>query len=229
MIRPRDPETRILESWHDNARPWARAVGERQIGSREAVTNQAIVDAVQDAKPRTLIDIGCGEGWLCRALTSTGIECLGVDAIPQLLDVARRGGGQFRQCHYEDLASMQFTQRFDCAVSNFALLGDSSTAAVFKAVPALLANDGRFIVQTLHPETACGELPYEDGWREGSWVGFSQDFSNPAPWYFRTLESWEALFPRFGLTLLERREPRNPHSGDKQSLILIAALDVNRR
>jgi hypothetical protein len=46
-----------------------------------------------------------------------------------------------------------------------------------------------FIIQTLHPLIACGDFSYQDAWREGSWAGFSDDFTDLAPWYFRTLES----------------------------------------
>ena len=50
--------------------------------------------------------------------------------------------------------------------------------------------------------------PYRDGWRERSWLGFSSDFNNPAPWYFRTLETWTALLQRCGFDILECREPK---------------------
>ena len=229
MDKTSDQESRIVDSWHGNARPWTKAIAGKQIASREETTNQAILDTVMQCRPRSLIDIGCGEGWLCRALEQRGVRCLGVDAIPELLEVAKQGAGEFRQCHYNDLINAGFDQAFDCAVSNFALLGQHSTEAVFEAMPTLLTRNGRFILQTLHPETACGDLPYEDGWREGSWSGFSPEFTKPAPWYFRTLPSWEALFPRFGLELLERIEPRNPHNGDKQSLILVGRPEVKAR
>lgn len=78
--------------------------------------------------------------------------------------------------------------------------------------------------QTLHPLVACGELPYCDGWREGSWVGFDKAFSDPAPWYFRTLESWVRLLREHRLQLRELREPIHPVSRRPASLMLIAQL-----
>ncbi len=217
-------ESRILDSWLTNAKPWTRAIRERQVVSRETLTNQAIIDAVTGMAPRSVLDIGCGEGWLCRALSDKGIDSVGIDAIAELVNVARKGAGKYYLCRYEEIGTYNFAQRFDCAVSNFALLGKSSTEAVFAALPAVLTAGGHFIVQTLHPESACGDAPYQDGWRESSWDGFSKAFSNPAPWYFRTLESWESLFYLAGLKLLERHEPLNPASGQKQSLILIGQL-----
>ncbi|HVC18047.1 MAG TPA: class I SAM-dependent methyltransferase, partial [Rhodanobacter sp.] len=79
-------------------------------------------------------------------------------------------------------------------------------------------------VQTLHPLMACGGQPYRDGWREGSWDGFEGSFSDPAPWYFRTLESWLGLFRSSGLQLCELREPLHPVSGKPASVIFIAQL-----
>src|SRR5256885_2172438 len=99
-------DARILESWERNATPWTAAVRENQIESRRLVTNAAIVDAVLSRSPRTVLDLGCGEGWLVRTLSERGIRAIGVDAIPALIDqAARTGGGEFRVASYEDIAA----------------------------------------------------------------------------------------------------------------------------
>jgi hypothetical protein len=76
-------------------------------------------------------------------------------------------------------------------------------------------------VQTLHPVAAGGDLPYRDGWRRGSWSGCGPGFIDPAPWYFRTLESWAVLFADNGFRLRETREPVHPETGSPASLIFI--------
>ncbi len=81
------------------------------------------------------------------------------------------------------------------------------------------------VVQTLHPRVACGDAPYGEGWREGSWAGFSSDFHDPAPWYVRTLESWGQLFERYGLRLVERREPLHPQTLKPVLVIFVAERD----
>lgn len=66
-----------------------------EIESRTLVTNAAIVEAVRARAPRTGVDLGCGEGWLVRALPE--VEMVGVDAIDGLIRQARAvGGGDFR-------------------------------------------------------------------------------------------------------------------------------------
>jgi 2-polyprenyl-3-methyl-5-hydroxy-6-metoxy-1,4-benzoquinol methylase len=218
-------EARIVECWHSNAEAWTAAVRERRIDSRTLVTDQAIVDAVRSRSPRCVLDIGCGEGWLGRALAASGIDLLGIDVVPGLISQAQEGGGgEFRVASYEEAATGTLGFTADVAVCNFSLLGKDSVETIFKAIPSLLNTGGAFIIQTLHPVVACGEAPYRDGWREGSWAGFSCDFTDPAPWYFRTLDSWLALFRRHGLQLLQLREPLDPRSQRPASVIFIAGV-----
>jgi len=216
-------ETAILASWRTNAAAWTTAVREAQIESRRLATDRAIVDAVTSRAPRTLLDVGCGEGWLARALAPAGIEVTGVDVTVELIERARElGGGRFETLSYEQLAAGALAQTFDALVCNFSLLGDEPVAALLRAVPRMLTSSGALIIQTLHPLVACGEGRYEDGWRTGSWAGFAPAFTDPPPWYFRTLPSWLALLAHSGLDLVELKEPLHPTTGKPASLILIA-------
>ena len=85
---------------------------------------------------------------------------------------------------------------------------------------ALIAG-GALIVQTLHPPTVDAAQPYRDGWREGSWCGIDVEFQAPAPWYFRTVESWVRLFVDSGLRIESLREPLHPRTAAPLSLILV--------
>lgn len=216
-------DARIVESWGINAAPWTAAVREGQIESRKQVTDQAIIDAVLSRAPRSVLDIGCGEGWLVRELAARNMQVIGTDAIPGLVEEARRaGGGDFHALSYEEMAAGKLKVSVGVVVCNFALIGKESVESAFMAASSLLNSNGAFIVQTLHPIMACGDLPYQDGWREGSWAGFSPAFSNPAPWYFRTLESWIKLFVHHGFRLREIREPLHPGTRKPASIIFIA-------
>jgi SAM-dependent methyltransferase len=218
----RSNDDHVIKSWRKNAVPWTAAVRDNQIESRSLVTNQAIVDAVLSRSPSTALDIGCGEGWLVRALSSHGIDAIGIDVVPALVEQARQaGGGTFRVSSYERLVAERAT-KVDVAIANFSLIGKEPVEQLLRGIPALLAPGGAFLIQTLHPVASCGDLPYEDGWRPGSWAGFSEDFTDPPPWYFRTLESWKRLIEESGLGLTETREPTDPRTGKPASVIFIA-------
>ncbi len=221
-------EERIRASWRDNARAWTNAVRGGAIESRVEATDDAIIGAVLDAAgdAATVIDIGCGEGWLVRALAARGLNAFGVDGTAELVERARAGGGRFALMSYADLATRRLDRlpRAQVAVCNFSLIGETSTRDVFRALPRLLERGGRFVVQTLHPGESPEGAAVEDGWLEGSWRGFSSEFTRPAPWYFRTLDSWRRLFAEHGLTGLSVREPPNPATGRPASVIFTACL-----
>jgi SAM-dependent methyltransferase len=121
-------EAQIVRCWELNATAWTAAVRTGGIPSRRLVTDQAILAAVASCAPRNVLDIGCGEGWLARALAAQGIAVLGVDVVPELIAQARAAsGGDFRCLSYEALAAGELGQRVDLAVCNFSLLGKEST------------------------------------------------------------------------------------------------------
>jgi 2-polyprenyl-3-methyl-5-hydroxy-6-metoxy-1,4-benzoquinol methylase len=238
MNSPDSREQEIIQSWYSNAAPWSEAIRTASIASRTLVTNQAIIDAVASVAPSRVLDIGCGEGWLARALSELGMSVTGVDIVPELIAQAAAssgtaaaqatpagttpGGTAFLVQDYASIANRQWHGGpFDAAVCNFSLLGLESVDSLIAAVPCYLEQSGHLIIQTLHPVAACGAQLYQDGWREGSWQGFSGKFRDPGPWYFRTLESWKALLERSGFAIAECREPKAPGTVTPASVIWI--------
>jgi 2-polyprenyl-3-methyl-5-hydroxy-6-metoxy-1,4-benzoquinol methylase len=218
-------DDRVLRSWSANVASWTDAVRDRKIESRNLVTDDAIIGVVKELHPRTVLDLGCGEGWLARRLAETGAKVTGVDAIPGLIEQARSaGGGEFLKASYEEIASGGLDLKVDAVVANFSLIGKEAVDDVVRAVPRLLNPGGSFVVQTLHPHVATGDLPYVDGWREGTWAGFGPEFTDPAPWYFRTVATWISLVVGSGLKLTALREPIDPRSGRPASLILVGSM-----
>jgi SAM-dependent methyltransferase len=220
-----DPLGQIERSWEANAPAWTEAVREGRIASRRAATDQAIVDAVMDLTPRRVLDLGCGEGWLARALAERGVEVVGVDASAPLVEAAREaGGGEFHVCSYAELASL-FPPApgggFDVVAANFALIGDPVDDAL-EGARAVLKPGGAVVIQTVHPWTARAGEPYRDAWRTERFAGFGEGFTEPMPWFYRTLESWIDALGRAGLALESVREPVHPETGEPLSLILSA-------
>jgi SAM-dependent methyltransferase len=225
-------EELILRCWNTNAGPWIKAIDEQQIESRKLVTNKAMVDTLATYKPVSLLDIGCGEGWLCRAAADaipSLKQVVGVDAIGELIVKANsHNRGVFHIASYQDIIQNKFSigQSFNIISINFALFGDELVVRLLQKIRGWLASGGKLIIQTLHPTIANGELAYEDGWRNGSWAGFSTDFSDPAPWYFRTMQSWVALFLHCGYTIVELKEPLNPLTQKPASVIFVLEAGV---
>jgi len=221
----RDPTACIADSWIANAQAWTAAVREGHIASRRLATDRAIVDALLELAPRRVLDVGCGEGWLCRALASHRIDALGIDASPPLIDAARAAGGEgYAVCDYAALieSPLRFG-RFDAVACNFALF-DEGIDPLLIALRSALEGGGRLLIQTVHPRTACGDGPCADGWRNETFAAFGDAFVAQMPWYFRTLETWRDALSRCGYTVVGLREPAHPESGEALSLLLVATV-----
>jgi 2-polyprenyl-3-methyl-5-hydroxy-6-metoxy-1,4-benzoquinol methylase len=218
-------EKQVLTSWAANADAWTNAIKNQDIESRRLVTNQAIINVITRYNPCTVLDMGCGEGWLVRELLNRGIAAIGLDATPQLIANAKILGGEFYAVSYEDVCLGNFEYPcVDAITFNFSLIGKEAVEEVIKETKRYLSTSGNIFIQTVHPLIATGELPYQDGWRLETWDGFGSQFVEPSPWYFRTLNSWVNLLVSSGFNILECREPINPKTQKPASLILIARV-----
>ncbi len=224
----RDHREQLNLSWQANAAAWTAAVRERHIESRRLVTDAAILQAVLALTPSRVLDVGCGEGWLCRGLAERGIEALGVDASVPLIEAARasaRPGARYRVCGYAELHSQaEQLGRFDVLVCNFALF-EEALAPTLNALHEVLAKGGSLLIQTLHPWRASQDAAYRDGWRVETFAGFGEGFKAPMPWFFRTLESWLSLLGETGWRLQWLQEPLHPESEQPVSLLLLLSSE----
>ncbi|MGB3545071.1 class I SAM-dependent methyltransferase [Rubrivirga sp.] len=222
MKTPQTLPDRLLSSWTVNAEPWTQAVRNGLIPSRAAGTDAAIVEAVVRGLPPNgrVLDVGCGEGWLSRALVALGARTHGVDASVPLIEAACDAGGSFEVVSYDDIAGdpTALGGPYDVAVFNFALLSDK-VFGVLRGATDQLAPCGRVIIQTVHPLSIGA--PYTDGWREETFEFADVDLE-PMPWYARTFGTWVRTLDAVGLQLREVTEPTHPDTGAALSLILTA-------
>lgn len=214
----------ILNSWKANAGNWIATINNTEIESRKLVTNDAIVNTVCTYEPKTILDIGCGEGWLSRALRAKGIDAFGVDATEELvLDAIKKDADFYKTSTFLQLANGDagIDKEFDAAVINFSLLDKDDTDALVKNLHQYLNNAGLIFIQTLHPFAFAVNEDYLTGWKDGSWNGLKRNFEQPYHWYFRTLESWVQLFEEAGLKIKEIKEPLHPETKKPASIIFV--------
>ena len=222
-----DKEQKIIESWTANAPHWIEIIENNGIESRRLVTNQAIIDIVCMDNPATVLDLGCGEGWLSKELQHKGIEITGVDVINELIEKAKQKvTGDFILASYDDIVSakIEFQKLFDAIVINFALIAKESTENLLASLPRYLAPDGKLFIQTLHPHSRKALNDYTSGWKEGSWDGLGEKFVKPYQWYFRTLEDWLALLGQAGFGRIKVTEVLHPVSANQLSMIFQCAV-----
>jgi 2-polyprenyl-3-methyl-5-hydroxy-6-metoxy-1,4-benzoquinol methylase len=167
-----------------------------------------------------VLDVGCGEGWLVRALAEHGRLAVGVDGSAPLIERAREHGGEFFVASYEELIRepRRAGSAYGVIALNFAVLSERP-ADLFASLASLLTPGGALIIQTLHPWAVANGV-YADGWRTESFATMADSSFVPMPWYFRTLGSWLAVVREAGLAVDRFEEPLHPESGSPLSLLL---------
>lgn len=216
------PADALEQSWISNAANWTRAVREGLIPSRKAGTDAAIVGTIVARRPRRVLDVGCGEGWLCRRLRLlTGCETTGIDSSPDLVRdaFATDPTGRYLVLRYADLIAgrHELGGGFDVVAFNYALF-EEDLAPLLTAARDLLTPSGAVIVQTLHPNAFPAAA---EGWRTEDFAAFQNKSWTPMPWYYRSLQSWRQTIGRAGLAIIETREPKAQPDGPPLSLLMI--------
>lgn len=222
MVDHLDAAYRIIASWKTNAGNWIATIDHAEIESRTLVTNRAIVELVLSFPFSSIIDLGCGEGWLTRELRKHGKEAYGMDVVPALIDNAiQKGGNYYCTGSYSELVGglPLPLERFDAAVMNFSLLDCTDTQNLLMGIPQRLTTGGYVFIQTTHP--ASVSAPHKTGWKEGSWAGLKRRFAEPYDWYYRKLEDWIDLFNLSGLRLLALKETFHPLTHQPFSFIFV--------
>lgn len=220
-----DRESMLSRAWDRNAARWTRIVRDGLIPSRRAGTDEAVVQAIAARKPRRVLDVGCGEGWLIRRLRRD-VDCtaVGIDGSARLIEDARAADpdSRYEVVAYADLidGTAGLAADFDIAVFNYALF-DEKVDRILAATSALLARGGAIVIQTLHPWALSEAEAYRDGWRTEDFSAFEGEDWEPMPWFFRTLESWHATVRAAGLAVTDLTEPKSAADGRPLSLIMV--------
>ena len=118
-----------------NAADYAR------VGSFVPQLGAAAVDLLDPQPGEHILDVGCGDGVLTKAIIDRGASVVGIDNSANMIDAAKAAG---LDAHRLDAADMRFDAEFDAAFSNAALHWMLDKVAVAAAVFRALKPGGRF-------------------------------------------------------------------------------------
>jgi SAM-dependent methyltransferase len=83
----------MADSWNEMARFWNEVQGERGDIYRQAVIIPVLLEIAKLDNSKSVLDAGCGNGCISRALAETGAKVTGVDNSERHLEMARSYGG----------------------------------------------------------------------------------------------------------------------------------------
>jgi len=229
---------RIQKQWEENAEAFAELIAGAGTPHHKNILNPCVEELLGDVKGKSLLDAGCGEGYLARHYTKKGADVIAIDLSPRLietsetitndegLEVDYRVGDV---CHIESVPN----ETFDFVLSNLVLLNIPCLEDALKEYYRVLKKGGHLVFSIVHPafnfygpgSWKMGEKDPETNRRQGLFFKVDQYFDEkeyqhhwktrkgekfPAPisFFHRTLATYLNALVSTGFNLREFREPQ---------------------
>ena len=225
----RDEGDRARRLWDAKAGEWDRWIGREGDRNRRLNSDPVLWRMIGDPEGLEVLDAGCGNGYLCVALTERGARVTGVDWSEAQLARARANCDAagatvtLRRESVDELASLA-DDAFDLVVSNYVLMDAPNLEGIAAALSRVLRPTGRLVCVFSHPCFGVGLERLEDGrvsytWDKPyieRWVGEEEwgPFQSPFAFFHRPLTDYVRCFREEGLTLLDLEEPMVPSDCD---------------
>jgi SAM-dependent methyltransferase len=147
--------------WESSAGAWIADQGAQGDFGRRYVLDPVLLPRALALKPKTVLDVGCGEGRFCRMLAEHGVEVTGIDPTPSFITHARERdpAGRYLQASAEALPLDDSS--FDLVVSYLSLIDIPDVAAAIAEMTRVLKPGGALLIANLNSfSTACAD----QGW-----------------------------------------------------------------
>jgi 2-polyprenyl-3-methyl-5-hydroxy-6-metoxy-1,4-benzoquinol methylase len=144
-----------VNSYAENANFWIKIIRERLDRYRTDLTDQAVLDAIGPADGLSILDAGCGEGYLSRKLAQDGARVVGVDACADLVQAAQETAersGLLIDYRISSVNKLQLaSEHFDVVVSNHLLNDLPEITDAIGEFARVTRIGGRLVILMLHP------------------------------------------------------------------------------
>jgi len=216
------------QSWEDNSDFWIEIMHGRMDRFRTELTDVAVLDAGGDLTNRKILDAGCGEGYLSRAIAERGGVVVGVDSSRKLIAAADAANHMTDRMTFKvgDITQLEFLQQsdFDVVVANHVINELPEPAPAFTQFAGVLVPGGTLVILMLHPCFYATRRDRERGVSDQSKQIARNYFSprrltdhfnvaglhSPAPAsrYLRPLDDYTRMLTNAGFVITDMAEPR---------------------
>jgi SAM-dependent methyltransferase len=213
------------ENWSKNAAFWIKIIREGLDPYRAELTDNAMLTAIGPTAGQTILDAGCGEGYMSRLLAKRGARVVGVDSCAELIEAATT---------LNDAENLDITyavanvgaltlpdNTFDVVVCNHVVNDLPDPAEPFHEFARVLKQGGQLSILMLHPcfyISRSAERPSTNGLDSSEYFGIRRieqrfevgGIKSPASViaWIRSLESYSELLINAGFCISGIREPR---------------------
>jgi ubiquinone/menaquinone biosynthesis C-methylase UbiE len=214
---------RDLDKWNKKAALWLSRVSDHET-PRKILIEDGMRRLVPEPKGKSILDAGCGDGWLSDLWTHNGASVVAIDGSPVFVEEAKKRypGVDFR---VSDLMLPQNLpdQAFDIIAANMLFNSLSDLTVFLDESHRMLKDRGELIISVLHP---CLSFPtlelYKSFWDKifqrqpnGLVVNYftrtterpEDQIGSNLPFYHRTLSEYSEQLHVAGFAIEEMYEP----------------------
>lgn len=143
------------KGYAENAEFWVKIIRERLDRYRSGLTDEAVLNVIGPCSGITILDAGCGEGYLSRALAQQGTRVIGLDTCEELVGSARRvetESGRGINYYTGNVNDIPIADgHCDVVVCNHLINDLQNISAPFCEFARVTREGGRLIILMLHP------------------------------------------------------------------------------
>lgn len=184
-----DPASEAFRAWEELAAWYDEKMGDEGDLWHRTLIDPGLLQVLGPVRALELLDLGCGNGYLCRRFAREGARVTGVDASAAAIERARRREAREPlgiTYHVADAADLSVLSdaSFDVVVSNMALMDIEDAEGAIREVARVLRPGGRLVFSLSHP---CFDLPGG----ASAWVVERVDFTSTV---WRKVHRYRELF-----------------------------------
>ncbi len=150
-----------------------------------------VVELLDPQPGERILDVGCGDGALTKALAEVGAQVTGVDASAEQIDAARKLGLDAHVMRAEDI---DFPPQFDAVFSNAAMHWVGDPGAAVRGIHGALKPGGRFVGEM----GGAGNIAGYVAAIESALCRRGVDPGPLNPWYFPDEDEFSRLLTQAG-------------------------------
>jgi SAM-dependent methyltransferase len=197
----------MMNGWEASAQAWIDSMGEHGDRGRQFVLDPAMTPLLRAGGFKKALDVGCGEGRLCRLMSGMGIATTGLDPTPSMLKFARNAhpDGKYVEAAAEAIPFEDAS--FDLVVSCLSLIDIADYRSAISEMVRVLEPDGTLMIANLTSLATAGTGP-SLGWQkdgEGNKIHFAVNN------YSDERAGWEAWS---GIRILNHHRPLSAYMGE---------------
>lgn len=164
-----------------------------------------VLEFLGDVEDHTVLDAGCGEGYVSRLLADRGAQVTGVDISTRLIEMAKSNdASQSIRYMAQDISKgLPFDAQFDLVVSNFVLNDVYDYVGYINTLGYVTKPKGRVVLSFNNPYSAVFRAKAKNYYDSGTAVLYERlSQSGVRVYHFhRTLEDYITAFRQAGFLL----------------------------